>query len=102
MISMRSTITEIPQACEIAEPDTLRPTLARPRLSPREVEVLLRWFASDSKQAVAAELYLSVATVNTHLARIRDKYNAVGRPASTKAALVARALQDQLIAVHDL
>ncbi|MEU6188496.1 helix-turn-helix transcriptional regulator [Nocardia sp. NPDC047038] len=85
--------------------DALPQTLAsreRPALSSREIEVLLAWIASDSKVEVARRLYISLGTVNTHLARIRDKYAAVGRPAPTKAALVARALQDALIGIDDL
>ncbi|MFC4126248.1 LuxR C-terminal-related transcriptional regulator [Nocardia rhizosphaerae] len=74
----------------------------RPALSSREIEVLLAWLASDSKVEVGQRLYISPGTVNTHLARIRDKYAAVGRPASTKAALVVRALQDALIGIDDL
>ncbi|MFE7741503.1 LuxR C-terminal-related transcriptional regulator [Nocardia sp. NPDC057455] len=74
----------------------------RPALSSREIEVLLAWIASDSKVEVSRRLYISLGTVNTHLARIRDKYAAVGRPAPTKAALVARALQDALIDIEDL
>ena len=74
----------------------------RPVLSPREQEVLLHWFRTDSKNLVASALYISTATVNTHLARVRTKYAAVGRPATTKAALVARALQDGLITLDDV
>ncbi|NKY27004.1 LuxR C-terminal-related transcriptional regulator [Nocardia gamkensis] len=74
----------------------------RPALSSREIEVLLAWIASDSKLEVSRRLYISLGTVNTHLARIRDKYAAVARPAPTKAALVARALQDELIDIEDL
>jgi hypothetical protein len=33
---------------------------------------------------------------------LRAKYAAVGRPAKTKAALVARAIQDGIVSVHDL
>ena len=32
--------------------------------------------------------------MNTHLTRVRAKYAQAGRPATTKAALVIRALQD--------
>jgi DNA-binding CsgD family transcriptional regulator len=71
-------------------------------LSVREVEVLLAWLRSDNKTAVARELYITSATVSTHISRIREKYDSVGRPASTKATLVARALQDGLIALADL
>lgn len=76
--------------------------LRRPHLSPREIEVLLHWLRCDSKNEVAAGLFLSIGTVNTHLARIRTKYREVGRSAPTKAALVARAVQDGLIELHEL
>lgn len=65
-----------------------------PRLSAREIEVLLAWLRADSKQDVALELHVGVGTVNTHISRIRTKYINVGRPAPTKAALFARAIQD--------
>lgn len=79
-----------------------RRPLTRPVLSPREIEVLLAWLRCDSKNDVAADLYLSMGTINTHLSRIRTKYVAVGRPAPTKAALVARAVQDGLISLDEL
>ena len=66
----------------------------KPKLSVREIEVLLAWLRSDSKSEVAETLGLRVCTVNTHLTRIRTKYSDVGRPAPTKAALFARAVQD--------
>jgi DNA-binding CsgD family transcriptional regulator len=66
-------------------------------LSEREREVLLAWFESDSKQLVAQRFHLSAKTVDTYINRVRIKYADVGRPATTKAALVARALQDGLI-----
>lgn len=79
-----------------------RPQFVRPALSAREREVLLAWLRSDSKSRVAQELVLSLGTVNTHLTRIRAKYAEVNRPASSKAALVARALQDGLVTVDEL
>ncbi|GAA4482258.1 LuxR C-terminal-related transcriptional regulator [Rhodococcus olei] len=81
---------------------TPRQQLRRPQLSPREIEVLLSWLRCDSKNSVATHLFLSIGTVNTHLARIRTKYSEVGRPAPTKAALVARAVQDGLISLDEL
>ncbi|MFD3702144.1 LuxR C-terminal-related transcriptional regulator [Nocardia sp. NPDC058658] len=75
---------------------------SRPALSPREREVLLAWFQTESKALVAQRLYISTGTVNTHLERIRTKYAQAGRPASTKAALVARAIQDGLVDPNDL
>lgn len=71
-------------------------------LSAREIEVLRAWLLSDSKSAVSRNLYLAMGTVNTHLARIRVKYQAVGRPASTKAALLARAIQDGFVDIDEL
>nr|WP_296777080.1 helix-turn-helix transcriptional regulator [Rhodococcus sp. (in: high G+C Gram-positive bacteria)] len=78
------------------------PFLPRPMLTQREIQVLTGWIRCDSKPAVAKSLFLSLGTVNTHLTRIRAKYAAVGRPASTKASLVARALQDGHIDIADL
>ncbi|MET0475208.1 MAG: LuxR C-terminal-related transcriptional regulator [Mycobacterium sp.] len=83
-------------------PETSNPVRLRPELAPREQEVLLAWILCDNKEDVARQLEISATTVRTHLQRIRDKYAAVGRPASTKAALVARAIQDGLIDVNDL
>lgn len=74
----------------------------RPTLSSREQEVLLQWFRTESKSLVGTALHLTMSTVNTHLGRVRTKYAAVGRPAPTKAALVARAVQDGLISIDEL
>ncbi len=74
----------------------------RPRLSDREREVLISWFQADSQELVGKRLFITAGTVKTHLGRIRTKYASVGRPAATKAALVARALQDGLITVDEL
>jgi DNA-binding NarL/FixJ family response regulator len=82
--------------------DMPNPDRSRPELAPRETEVLVAWIHCDNKDDVARQLEISATTVRTHLQRIRDKYAAVGRPASTKAALVARAIQDGLIDVNDL
>lgn len=79
-----------------------RPAYAHAGLTSREIDVLRAWLYSDSKIGVAATLHIALGTVNTHLTRIRLKYNAVGRPAPTKAALVARALQDGIVALDDL
>lgn len=68
-----------------------------PILSEREREVLLAWFESDSKSLVARRFHLSTSTVDTYINRVRIKYAELGRPATTKAALVARALQDGFV-----
>ncbi|CCK24907.1 LuxR family two component transcriptional regulator [Streptomyces davaonensis JCM 4913] len=74
----------------------------RPQLSAREENVLIEWFQSESKELVAQRLNISVRTVNSYLDRVRIKYANLGRPARTKASLVARAVQDGLIDVDDL
>ena len=76
--------------------------IGRPALGAREKEVLVAWFQTESKELVGSRLFISPATVRTHLQRIRVKYAAVGRPAPTKAALVARAIQDGMISVDEL
>jgi DNA-binding NarL/FixJ family response regulator len=77
-------------------------TVGRPNLTPREREVLISWFQTESKDLVARGLSVTPSTVRTHLQRIRAKYAAVGRPAPTKAALVARGIQDGIVSVDDL
>ncbi|OZC65514.1 hypothetical protein CH276_09815 [Rhodococcus sp. 06-470-2] len=77
-------------------------TYASPGLTEREVAVLKVWLNCDSKVEVGARLHIALGTVNTHLTRIRDKYSRVGRAAPTKAALVARALQDGIVKLDDL
>ncbi|TSE00619.1 LuxR family transcriptional regulator [Skermania sp. ID1734] len=74
----------------------------RPVLSKREIEVVSAWLRSESKHEVCQALFLAVGTINTHVARVRIKYASVGRPAPTKAALLARFLQDGLLRIEDL
>jgi DNA-binding NarL/FixJ family response regulator len=74
----------------------------RPKLTPREVDVLLEWFKCESKELVASKLGLSPRTVASYLDRVRIKYANTGRPATTKAILVARAIQDGLIQPDEL
>ncbi|MEP9392627.1 MULTISPECIES: response regulator transcription factor [Gordonia] len=90
----------VPEAREPQAPEV--PELPRPNLTTREVEVLRTWLMVDSKPAVAQELFISLGTVNTHLTRIRAKYAELGRTAPTKAALVARAVQDGLVRLDEL
>ncbi|MFZ2527294.1 MAG: LuxR C-terminal-related transcriptional regulator [Rhodococcus sp. (in: high G+C Gram-positive bacteria)] len=65
-----------------------------PSLSSREKQVLTLWLVCDSKHDVAQQLFITVATVQTHLMRIRIKYEAANRPAGNKIALLIRALED--------
>ncbi|MFD7380246.1 response regulator [Streptomyces anulatus] len=74
----------------------------RPKLSARETEVLVEWFQSESKDFVGQRLGISPRTVSTHLEHIRVKYAMSGREAPTKAALLARAIQDGLVQLDDL
>lgn len=71
-------------------------------LSRREREVLRTWLLCDTKQQVARALFISLGTVNTHLDRVRTKYADCGRPATTKSALLARALQDGIVGLDEL
>lgn len=71
-------------------------------LSTREQEVLIQWLGYNTKQEVARELFITESTVHTHLARIRDKYSAAGRPATTKLALLVRAVEDGLCTLDDI
>ncbi|KAF0845273.1 regulatory LuxR family protein [Nocardia caishijiensis] len=71
-------------------------------LSAREREVLRTWLLSESKTQVAEQLFITRGTINTHLSRARCKYAAIGRDAPTKSALLARALQDGIVGLHEL
>lgn len=99
----RRSISLVPPVVQVSPSQVpARPTRPQPMLTKREIQVLTEWIRSDSKVEVARLLFLSLGTVNTHLTRIRAKYAAVGRPAPSKAALVARALQDGLIDIAEL
>lgn len=74
----------------------------RPNLSEREKEVLVAWFQTESKDLVGTRLHIAPSTVRTHLQRARAKYAAVGRPAPTKSALLARAVEDGILGLGDI
>lgn len=78
------------------------PGARQPALSTREIEVLLAWLTCDSKQQAARRLFLSPSTINTHVARIRNKYRRAGRPAASKTALLIRALQDDICTIDQM
>jgi DNA-binding NarL/FixJ family response regulator len=82
----------------------LRRSLSKGRLalSERERQVLVAWFTTESKDHVGNLLHIAPATVRTHLQRVRAKYASVGRPAPTKSALLARAIEDGIIGLSDL
>ncbi|WP_163895750.1 DNA-binding response regulator [Mycolicibacterium hippocampi] len=74
----------------------------RIKLSEREKQVLIAWFQTESKELVAKRLFIAPTTVRTHLQRARAKYASVGRPAPTKSALLARAIEDGILSLNDL
>jgi DNA-binding NarL/FixJ family response regulator len=74
------------------------PGMRRPRLAPRQREVLVAYVAgSDLLPTVARDLGMDRETLKTHLRRIRTKYAEVGRPAPTRRDLYVRAVEDGLI-----
>jgi DNA-binding NarL/FixJ family response regulator len=77
-------------------------SMGRLSLSERERQVLVAWFGTESKDLVGNLLHIAPATVRTHLQRVRAKYAGVGRPAPTKSALLARAIEDGIIGLSDL
>ncbi len=74
----------------------------RPELTAQERRVLIEWLLTDNKDSVSQKLHIAPSTVRTHLQRIRRRYNEIDRPAPSKAALFARAIQDGLIGIHDV
>ena len=55
-------------------------------------------YANGAKsERVGRMLGLSANTVNTYVARIRDKYRAAGRPADNRVDLFRRAAEDGLV-----
>jgi pimeloyl-ACP methyl ester carboxylesterase/DNA-binding CsgD family transcriptional regulator len=56
-----------------------RPQIARPDLSPRELDVLRALADGASNKKIAAELGVSVATVERHLTNLYRKLDAAGR-----------------------
>jgi DNA-binding NarL/FixJ family response regulator len=73
-----------------------------PVLSDQERTALLLWFQSMSKSAVAARMGIAETTVRQYIQRARIKYANAGRPAPTRAMLLARAIQDGLIRADEV
>jgi DNA-binding NarL/FixJ family response regulator len=74
----------------------------RPELTEQERRVLIAWLLTDNKDGVSQKLHIAPSTVRTHLQRIRRRYREINRPAPSKAALFARALQDGMLSIHDV
>ena len=66
-------------------------------LAPSEVRILSLYAMGAKSVTVARELGCTVPTVNTCMARIREKYRKVGRPADTRVDLFLRAAEDGLV-----
>ena len=81
----------IAERAEIAEQQTeaIEPPLSG-RLSPREREVLSLIAAGRSNAAIAAELFVSERTVDSHVSSIFDKLG-LGREAGTNRRVQAAA-----------
>ena len=66
-------------------------------LTPVEAEVLALYAMGEKSGTVARALGHTENTVNTYVARIRDKYRAAGRPVDNRVALFQRAAEDGLV-----
>jgi DNA-binding CsgD family transcriptional regulator len=63
------------------------PAPALPRLSPRERELITLVAQGRTDAQIAAQLYITVRTVSSHLDRIRDKTGCRRRADLTRLAL---------------
>ncbi|MEG3630951.1 response regulator transcription factor [Streptomyces poriticola] len=68
----------------------------RPRLSPKELEVLRHYASGLTLKATARRAGISPHTAKHHLDRVKDKYQRAGRPAYTKIDLAVRVREDGL------
>lgn len=66
-------------------------------LSDREAEVLELYASGEKAERVAGLLFISRETVLDHVRRIRAKYAAVDRAATTKVDLYRRAVEDGFV-----
>ena len=74
-------------ATGLAEALRRRSSSDKPKLTPRETEVLDRLVAGDSIAAVAKKLYMSESTVKTHVSKVYEKLGAHNRASAVMAAL---------------
>ena len=75
---------------------------ARPSLSEQERQALLLWFQGMSKASVGRRMAISENTVRQYISRARAKYAASGRTASSKDALLARAVEDGVVKLSEI
>lgn len=74
-------------------------TEERTALSPRESQILVLLHDGHSVPAIAAQLYVSLSTAKTYVARLYDKLGARNRAQALMAAVRLGLLEDQLTAV---
>jgi DNA-binding NarL/FixJ family response regulator len=67
---------------------------ARPKLSAGEVQAFRLYVSGFSTLEVAARMNVQYETAKTYLRRVREKYAKANRPASKKAELMRRAVED--------
>lgn len=68
----------------------------RPKLSPREREILVAVGKGTPHKAIARQLGITLSTVQTHLERVRYKYASVGRPIDHAGDYSERVREDGL------
>ncbi|MCX4825288.1 response regulator transcription factor [Streptomyces sp. NBC_01142] len=68
----------------------------RPRLSPKELQVLLDYASGLTLKSTARRAGISPNTAKYYLDRVKDKYQQAGRPAYTKIDLACRVREDGL------
>jgi DNA-binding CsgD family transcriptional regulator len=71
--------------CEGAATPPVRTLTARVRLTPGELDIARQAAAARTNKQIAAELYLSVRTVESHLQRVYEKLGVSGRHELTDA-----------------
>jgi DNA-binding NarL/FixJ family response regulator len=82
-----ATAPEVFAAAGLAAAMRRRNDTDRPRLTPRESEVLTRLKDGLSVSQVARALYMSESTVKTHVAKIYDKLGATNRAQALMSAI---------------
>jgi len=70
-------------------------------LSDLEARILTHYASGESSACVARTLNVSKHTVNTYIARIRDKYREAGRHAESRVDLFRRAAEDGLVSYFE-
>ncbi|MFD6225291.1 response regulator [Streptomyces sp. NPDC060232] len=69
---------------------------ARPRLSPRERQILLDYASGMTLKSAARRAGITVHTAKDYLDRVKAKYQQAGRPTYTKLDLAQRVREDSL------